>query len=86
MIKDFTKEELMSVVALDGNPHFKVFMAWVARALADTHKRIYAASSDRESQILVGGARDLAMIIEKVGESRQRLESEMLPTAPETIF
>ena len=86
MIKDFTKEELMSVAALDGKPHFKVFSAVGARALADTHKRIYAASSDRESQVLVGGARDLAMIIEKVGESRQRLESEMLQTAPETIF
>ena len=85
-MKDFDKQELYSVGSLLRSQEFKVFMAWLASGLADTHLRIYAATTDREAQVLIGGAREVATIIDNIEKAPQRLESERLPTAPATIF
>jgi hypothetical protein len=83
---DFTKEELRSVGSLTRQPEFKVFMAWLARGLEQTHEKIYVAVADRDTQVLVGAAREVRDIIRKVDQAPLRLENEQFPTAKETMF
>jgi hypothetical protein len=85
-MRDFTKEELRSVGGLSRSPEFKVFMAWLASGRDATHEKIYVAASDRDTQVLVGAAREVADIIRKVEQAPLRLENEQFPTAKETLY